>query len=147
MAKMLMLLCSMLLLADTPEAKSEKEVLAAMKAWKQAMLTRDRAALEVLYAPGLLYVHSSGRQESKAQAIEAAVAGKDRYEAIDLADISVSVYGNTALVKAKVTMRINSDSGNGTETNTLTLDVLHVWIKMQAGWQMAARHATRLNPT
>jgi ketosteroid isomerase-like protein len=147
MAKMLMLLCSMFLLADTPEAKSEKEVLAAMKAWKQAMLLRDRAALEALYAPGLLYVHSSGKQESKAEAIEATVAGKDRYEAIDLEDISVSVYGNTALVKAKVTMRINSDSGNGTSTNTLSLDVLHVWIKMPVGWQMAARHATRLNPT
>ena len=115
MATMLMLLCSMFLLADTPEAKSEKEVLAAMKAWKQAMLMRDRAALEALYAPGLLYVHSSGKQESKAEAIEAAVAGKDRYEAIDLEDISVSVYGNTALVKAKVILRINS----GTATSTL----------------------------
>jgi ketosteroid isomerase-like protein len=143
MAKALMLLCSMFLLADTPEAKSEKEVLAAMNAWKQAMLMRDRAALEALYAPGLTYVHSSGKQESKAEAIEAAVAGKDRYEAIELEDISVSVYGNTALVKAKVLMRINS----GTATNTLSLDVLHVWIKMPAGWQMAARHATRLNPT
>jgi hypothetical protein len=28
--------------------KSEKEVLAAMNAWKQAMLTRDRAALQAL---------------------------------------------------------------------------------------------------
>ena len=145
MAKVLMLLCSMFLLADTPEAKSEKEVLAAMNAWKQAMLMRDRAALEVLYAPGLMYVHSSGKQESKTEAIEAAVAGKDRYEAIDLQDISVSVYGNTALVKAKVIMRINNDGG--TATTTLSLDVLHVWIKMPAGWQMAARHATRLNPT
>jgi ketosteroid isomerase-like protein len=143
MATMLMLLCSMFLLADTPEAKSEKEVLAAMKAWKQAMLMRDRAALEALYAPGLLYVHSSGKQESKTEAIEATVAGKDSYETIDLEDISVFVYGNTALVKAKVLMRINS----GTATNTLNLDVLHVWLKMPAGWQMVARHATRLNPT
>jgi ketosteroid isomerase-like protein len=143
MAGVLMLLCSMFWLADTPEAKSEKEVLAAMNAWKQAMLMRDRATLEVLYAPGLMYVHSSGKQEGKAEAIEAAVAGKDRYESIDLENISVSVYGNTTLVKAKVIMRINS----GTATNTLNLDVLHVWIKMPAGWQMAARHATRLNST
>jgi ketosteroid isomerase-like protein len=143
MAKVLMLLCSIFLLADAPEARSEKEVLAAMNAWKQAMLTRDRAALETLYAPGLMYVHSSGKQENKAEAIEAAVAGKDRCESIDLEDIAVSIYGNTALVKAKVIMRIN----NGTATNTISLDILHVWIKMPSGWQMAARHATRLNPT
>ncbi len=141
MAKVLMLLCSMFLLADTPEAESEKEVLAAMNAWKQAMLMRDRAALEVRYAPGLLYVQSSGKQESKAEAIEAAVAGKDRYEAIDLEDISVSVYGNTALVKAKVIMRINSGRIQHAQSGCL-----HVWIKMPAGWQMVARHATRLNP-
>jgi ketosteroid isomerase-like protein len=142
MAKVLLLLCSVFLLGDAPESKPEKEVLAAMNAWKQAMLARDREALDALYAPGLLYVHSSGKQENKFEAIEAAVAGKDRYESIDLEDLSVSLYGSTALVKAKVVMRIN----NGTATNTLSLDVLHVWMKMQAGWQMIARHATRLNP-
>jgi len=138
-----MLLFSFFLLGNAPEAKSEKDVLAAMNAWKQAMLTRDRAALETLYAPGLIYVHSSGKQENKAQAIEAAVAGKDRYESIDLEDMSVSIYGNAALVTAKALMAIN----NGTTTNTISLDILHVWIKMPTGWQMVARHATRLAST
>jgi ketosteroid isomerase-like protein len=143
MTNVLILLCSVFLLGNRPETGSEKEVLAAMNAWKQAMLTRDRAALEALYAPGLSYVHSSGKQENKAEAIEAAVVGKDRYESIDLEDMSVSVYGNMALVKAKITLRIN----NGTAANIITLDVLHVWLRMPAGWQMVARHATRLNPT
>jgi ketosteroid isomerase-like protein len=143
MAKVLILLCSVFLLGEAPESKSGKEVLAAMKAWKQAMLARDRAALDALYAPGLMYVHSSGKQENKFEAIEAAVAGKDRYESIDLEDMSVSVYGRTALVKARVVMRINK----GTATDTIRLDVLHVWLKMPAGWQMVARHATRLNPS
>jgi ketosteroid isomerase-like protein len=142
MIQMLMLAFSIAFLADTPTGKVEKEVLAAMNTWKQAMVSRDRAALELIYAPKLIYVHSSGKQENKAEAIEAAVNGKDRFESIDLEDTSVSIYGKTAIVKAKVIMRIN----NGTAINTLSLDILHVWIKMSSGWQMVARHATRLNP-
>ena len=40
MAKVLMLMCSMFLLADTPEAKSEKEVLAAIGAARRRELAR-----------------------------------------------------------------------------------------------------------
>ena len=143
MVQLLIVLCSMALLADTPEMMAEKEVLAAMNSWKQAMIARDRAALESLYAPKLIYVHSNGKQENKAEAIEAVVNGKDRFEAIDLEDISVTVYGSTVLVKAKVILHINS----GTATSTLTLDVLHVWVKISSRWQMVARHALRLNPS
>ena len=139
----MLLFCLIMLAADTPEAETEKEVLAAMNAWKQAMIIRDRAALEVLYASGLTYTHSNGKQENKAEAIETAVNGKDRIESIDLSDISVSAYGTAALVKARITMRVNSGGSIG----TLNLDVLHVWIKMSAQWQMVARHALRLNPT
>ncbi|HTY62767.1 MAG TPA: nuclear transport factor 2 family protein [Acidobacteriota bacterium] len=142
MTKILLVMCSVFLTASAFGAGSEKEVLAAMNTWKQAMLTRDRAALETLYAPGLIYVHSSGKQENKTEAIEAVVAGKDKYESISLEDMAISLYGDTALVKAKVILRIN----NGTETNTLLLDVLHVWIKNPVGWQMVARHALRLTP-
>jgi ketosteroid isomerase-like protein len=143
MVQMLIVLCSMAILADTPEMKAEKEVLAAMNLWKQAMIARDRAALEALYAPKLTYTHSNGRQENKAEAIEAVVNGKDRFESIDLEDTSVFVYGSTVLVKARVILRINS----GTATSTLTLDVLHVWMKLSSKWQMVARHALRLNPS
>ena len=143
MIQMLVMLCAMALLADTPEMKAEKEVLAAMNSWKQAMIARDRAALEALYAPKLIYVHSNGKQENKAEAIEAVVNGKDRFETIDIEDPSVFVYGSTVLVKARVILHINS----GSTTNTLTLDVLHVWMKLSSRWQMAARHALRLNPS
>lgn len=142
MANILMLLCSLMLFGNTPQASSEKEVLDAMNAWKRAMLARDRATLDQLYAPGLIYVHSNGKQENKTEAIDAVVAGKDTYESIEMKDMSVSMHGDTALVKAKIVLRIN----NGSDVNVLNLDVLHVWIKMPVGWQMVGRHATRLNP-
>jgi ketosteroid isomerase-like protein len=142
MVQMMILFCSIAIFADTPEAKTEIEVLAAMDAWKQAVVARDRAVLETLYAPGLSFTHSSGKQENKAEAIEAAINGKDRIESMDLTDVSVSSYGTTALVKARIAMRLNS----GGTISTINLDALHVWIKISSRWQMVARHATRLNP-
>jgi ketosteroid isomerase-like protein len=128
---------------DAMESNTEKEVLAAMSAWKHAMVTRDGAALVSLYAPWLIYVHSNGKQENKAEAIDAVVNGKDRFESVEMEDVSVSVYGTTALVKARITLRIN----DGTAVKTLILDVLHVWIKSDTKWQLVARHALRLNPS
>jgi len=143
MIYMLILLCSMgSLLNALPESKAKQEVLAAMNTWRLAMMARDRAALEKIYAPGLSYSHSNGKQENRAEAIEAVVNGKDRIESIELKDISVVIYGTTALVKAKITMRMT----DGDSATILNLDVLHVWIKSSSNWQMVARHAMRLNP-
>jgi ketosteroid isomerase-like protein len=135
-------LCSLNLVAGSLPSKDEKAVLAAMEAWRQAMISRDKAGLETLYAPELSYFHSNGKLETKAQAIEAVVNGKNRFESIELTDIAVRLYGKTALVTGKIGMRINSDG----KVSPLTLDVLHVWVKTSKGWQMVARHATRLNP-
>jgi ketosteroid isomerase-like protein len=139
---LLIALCATNLLAASPESKSQKEVLAAMDAWKQAMIQRDRSVLESLYEFGLVYSHSSGKHENKAEAIEAVVNGKDRMESIEFVDTSVSIYGNTALVQCRMTLRMTSDG----QPNVLNLDVLHAWIKSGSRWRMAARHAARLNP-
>ena len=73
------------LAAAAPDAKTEKEIKATLEAYKQALLQRDRAALEKLFAPDLVYTHSTARVENKTQAIEAAINGTDRYEAIEIA--------------------------------------------------------------
>jgi ketosteroid isomerase-like protein len=141
MTHILILLCSLAMFAQPSDSKAEKEVAAAMNTWRQAMVARDRAALESLYDPGLSYTHSTGKTENKAEAIDAVVNGKDRIESIELSDTSIQVYGTTALVKTKVAMRMIS----GETANTLNLDVLFVWIKDSSGWHLAARHALRLN--
>jgi ketosteroid isomerase-like protein len=142
MIRILVLLFPIVAFANVQESNAKKEVLAAMHTWRQAMIARDRTMLDALYAPDLDYAHSSGKHENKAEAIEAVVNGKDRIEFLELTDIVVTVYGATALVKAKIVMRLVSAA----TATTLNLDVLHVWIKNGAAWQMVARHSARLNP-
>lgn len=134
--------CSLALYGAGPNAMIERDLLSMMADWKKAMISRDRAGLERVYAPDLTYSHSSGRVETKAEAIEASVNGKTRVMSIELADLAVRGYGNTALVKGKVTLQNNVDG----KMETIPLSVLHVWVKNPNGWQMVARQSTRLAP-
>lgn len=140
MLRILTLLAAGLCSTAVFAAESDKEVLTAMDNWKKAMIAKDGASLEKLYASDLTYTHSSGKNESKAEAIAAVVNGKGKTERIDLADTTVRVYGKTALVKSKVTL-IGSTDGKQTTTS---LNVLFAWVKNSSGWQMVARQAIRL---
>src|SRR5712692_7676633 len=96
------LLAAMVLSAAPHDAKGEKEVLAAMDAWKQATMKKDGAALEKLLHPDLSYTHSSGMNQTKADVIKSVTTGKTTVEGIDFSDTTVRVYGKTALAKGVV---------------------------------------------
>lgn len=128
--------------AHAPDARTGEEIMDCMSSWKQAMLGRDKAIFEKLYGADLFYTHSSGKQETKAEAIDAVIHGKIRFESIDIADNSVRSYDNAAVSKCKITMKMTAD-GN---TTTVILDVLHVWVKATGQWQLVGRQAVRLNP-
>jgi ketosteroid isomerase-like protein len=142
MANLILLLFAAATLLSAADVQVEKEIFAAMDAYKHAMMAKDRAALEKLFHKDLTYTHSSGLNETKAEAIKAVTEGRTKIENIDLISNSVRVYGNTALVKGKVDFRNNA----GGQVSTAHLDVLHVWIKGATGWQLVARQALRLNP-
>jgi ketosteroid isomerase-like protein len=117
----------------------EKAVLAALDAWKDAMLKKDRAALEKIFHPDLSYGHSSAMVQTKAQAIPAIVDGLG-WEAIDFADTTVRMQGNVAIVNGKTDMvQRNKDK----PTSISKLIAITVWVKGAQGWQMIARQAVR----
>jgi ketosteroid isomerase-like protein len=132
------LLFTTFLSASSTDSKAEKEVLAAMDAWKEATMKKDTAALDKLLHPDLTYSHSSAANQTKAEVIKSVSTGN--VEAITFSDTTVRIYGKTALVKGKVDM-VNNTGGKSTPAH---LNILHVWVKGPQGWQMVARQATRL---
>jgi ketosteroid isomerase-like protein len=117
----------------------EKAVLAALDAWKEAMLKKDRAALETIFHKDLSYGHSSAMVETKEQAVPHIADGLG-WEAIDLADTTVRLQGNVAIVNGKIDMhQRNKDK----PTTISKLVQLTVWVKAGKGWQMIARQAVR----
>ena len=128
---------SIVLLSAAPAVSNsdKEEVLAAMDAYKSAMLHKDRAALEKLVSDDIMYVHSSGTKiESKADLLKF----NSTYEnIIFFPGTTVRIHGKIALVTGKADFV-------HTATNISHVHVLHVWEKGQQGWQMIARQATKL---
>jgi len=129
-------LSAVLLPAAPPKVNSEKEeVLAAMDAYKNAMLHKDRAALTKLVSDDIMYVHSNGTKiESKADLLKF----NSSYENIVFfPDTTVRIHGKIALVTGKADFV-------HTATNISHIHILHVWEKGPQGWQMISRQATKL---
>jgi ketosteroid isomerase-like protein len=118
---------------------AEKAVLAALDAWKEAMLKKDGAALEKIFHPDLTYAHSSAAVQNKEQAIAGVVHGEG-WEAIELSETTVRLQGNVAIVNGKTDMH---QRNKGKPTTISKLIQLSVWVKGKPGWQMIARQAVR----
>jgi ketosteroid isomerase-like protein len=122
---------------DPDMSTTASEVLAALEVWRQAMLSRDVPALDSVLHPDVTYSHSNAFNESKADAI--AGLPTCAAQSIEVTEPTVRIYGDTALLKADVDFR-NLIEG---DIQHVPLNVLHVFVKTDAGWQMVGRQATR----
>jgi ketosteroid isomerase-like protein len=127
----------LLVLPAFAAGSAEKEVLGALDAWKQAALKGDPAALGKLYHDDLAYTHSNGMTQTKPVAIASETNPTGIYKGIEMRDLDVHVYGNTAILEYK--LDLTHFAGD-----TAHLHEIMVWLKSPQGWQLLARHATRL---
>ena len=128
---------SALFLSAASMPKAQDEVLAAMDAYKKAMIERDGKALDRLLGNDLAYTHSAGQFQTKADVIDSIVNKKTTIERMEFSDTTVRFYGDVALVKGRVDLWHSP-------TVIVHMNVLHVWVKHPQGWQMVSRQATKL---
>ena len=136
-ALLLIVLGAALALAAAPNPADEKAVLAAEKAWVQAMLSADGAALDRLLSDDLSYSHSSSRTETKAEVIRVITSGSTKYELIEFRDTRLRQYGSVMVTTEKAAIRTR-------QSGALDVYVTHIWEKQRGGWRMVSRQATRL---
>jgi ketosteroid isomerase-like protein len=116
---------------------AEGDVLAAVDAWKQAALQGDAVTLGKLYHDDLAYTHSNAMTQNKAVAIASETSPTGVYKGISMRDVSVHVYGDMAIMEYK--LDLTHFAGD-----TAHLHEVMVWLKSSKGWQLLARHATKL---
>ena len=131
------LLLAIPLLAADSSPKSDKEITGAIDTWKQAMLKGDAATLDRIYSNDLTYEHSSGKTETKTEAIANATKPDGIAKAIEFHNPTIRFYGNTAVVKGLADFTNHSGAVSH-------LDVLMVWIKSGPTWQLVARQSTKV---
>ncbi len=133
-------ICFFLSLVSLAQSADEKQVAAAVETLRKAMLDGNRAQLEGITAAELTYGHSSGKMEDKAAFVEALASGKSDFVTINLADQTIKIVGNTALVRHHLT----GENNDGGKPGTVNLGVLLVWQKQQGKWKLLARQAFKL---
>ncbi|MGB9605661.1 MAG: nuclear transport factor 2 family protein [Bryobacteraceae bacterium] len=119
---------------------SEDELRQAEKAWAAAVTGRDFAALDRLLHDELIYAHSTGVIEAKAQYTGRLRSGAQRYDRIEHEKMTVKLHGDAAVVHSIV--RMTGEADKRPFDNRLMM--IHFWVKQDGQWRLAAHQTTEL---
>jgi ketosteroid isomerase-like protein len=95
-------------------------VLRADEELRQAFLQHDVTALNRLLADDWKVIHVNGREQTKAQFIDAIQSGRAKFLSIELDQTEVPLYGETAIVTARWTNTIEFKGDRSTGRDRVT---------------------------
>jgi len=121
-------------------AATDDEIRAAEKAWGAAVVQRDIASLDRLFTADLIYAHSTGKVETKAEYLDRLRSGKQRYDGLTHESLRVVSYGDSAVAHAIVRMTGTNDNGPFNDH----LMMIHLWVKQAGHWRLAAHQTTKI---
>ena len=99
-----------------PMTTEEKEAYAAYVAINNAMIEKDRTAMELYFDENLTFTHMSGKKQTRKEFIGEIMDGTLNYFKVDTKDYSISVKGDTAQMKVThtLTAKVYGISGSWT---------------------------------
>jgi len=127
------------MLSYSQNGSQQTEVMVKTASLRSALLNKDSVGLANLLADDVSYGHSNGMIQTKSELIRDVISRVQEYQSINPSDMSVRVYGNTAIVNMKAKVKLLS-SGNPMDLN---LAIVLVWIKKDTDWKLEARQAVK----
>jgi ketosteroid isomerase-like protein len=124
------------------KASMEKTILDLEQQWQEALLASNVEALDRIYADTLVYTHSNASVDTKATYLDSIRSGRARYLSLVRDEIRVQLYGETAIVTCH--WKVES-IGNG-KRNQTNARYIHVYVRQQGTWRMAAHQSTIIVP-
>ena len=111
--------------------------------WSRAMLARDAAILERIWAPDFVYVEPSGRRFTKAEGIADMKKSGERLTSAVADSIDVRTYagGGVAVDIGTYTEAGTDPAGKPFERRTR---FTNVWVRNGGAWQCVSGHASQL---
>lgn len=126
-------------IADNSRSKNIEGMIANLERdWAAAIVHKDTEMLDLLLASDFNGTSPTGMTYSKEMAIAELNSGAYDVQEMNLADISVNVYGNTAVAF----MTQDEKSKYGTEDFSGQYYYTDVWVKRGGRWQVVASHGS-----
>ena len=121
-------------------ANVEQSIKAMTEQLNQAALKGDVATYDKLLADDYISIGQLGTSGTKAALLENFKSGKLKFEAIDVTDLKVRVYGDAALAIsiANVKGHLGATDLSGQYRS------VRVWVKRKGQWQSVSFQATRI---
>jgi ketosteroid isomerase-like protein len=134
-----------------PLREGEQEVRRLEEQLAKAVVRGDREFFERALAEDFTHTSHTGVFKTKAQWMAESKfsdarekPGSTRYDAFELDELAVRLYGDTAVVSGRSTPKGTTAKG---EPITGQFRFLRVWVKRQGRWQAVAFQGTRIDPS
>ncbi len=125
---------------NAQSSNDERDVAAAVEKLRAAMLSAKADALSAIAADNLLYGHSSGKVETKAEFVDTIASGRSVFVTIEIADQQIKVTGDTAIVRHVLSAQTN-DNG---KPNSIKIGIMLAWQKQKGEWKLLGRQAFKM---
>ena len=105
-----------------------------------AMAQKDIAALKNMLCKGLVYTHSSARQDTKQSLIEGMESGKTVYTSIVPSDVKAQDLGNAVVLTGVAAISVNSSG----KPNSFRVRFTDVYENQNGTWRMVTWQSTKI---
>jgi ketosteroid isomerase-like protein len=118
-----------------------KEIEALEQQWRQAVIMNDVSQMDHLLADDYMGISANGTVETKTQVLALRKAGTVRIKSLDLNDLKVRVYGDTAVVTSKADL----EGTNGQSDISGNYRYTRVYNKRYGQWKIVSFEASRIH--
>ncbi len=123
--------------AQTGDAKIEKEIIALRADIRQAVIAKNKAALERFFTDGFTHTHASGKVDGKTERVAFFIAGEPTIEDVEPDEIRITVFNkNLASAIGKTTLMFGAEKRSFQWTG--------VFYREKGKWKVLTTHATAL---
>lgn len=142
MKKLLVLFCLIITVGVNAQSKDEKALVERTYLLSHTVFgTRDSMALEDLFARKASYGHSSGKIETRGEAVAAISKNQSVYTDTSVSNINVMIDKDVAIVRHLFKAKETNKEGKVTPLN---FSIMLAWVKQKGKWRLMGRQAVKL---
>ena len=105
-----------------------------------AMAQKDVAALKGMLCKGLVYTHSSARQDTKESLINGMESGTTVYTSVVPSEVKAQDLGNAVVLTGVAAISVNSQG----KPNSFKVRFTDVWENQNGTWRMITWQSTKI---